>query len=91
MVQELGDTGVGLACVPYSWYGVLDISVLRGQHPACTTTSQAQDPPCLAAIHRYCTGHGLGIGGAITEVRPFEVEAACISQGSYHGARVTGV
>lgn len=91
MVQEVGPGGVGLACVPYSWYGLLDISLLRGQHPGCTSTSQAQDPPCLAAIHRYCTVHNLGLGGVITEVRPYEVEAACISQGTYHIARVTGV
>ncbi|CAG8951306.1 hypothetical protein HYFRA_00008056 [Hymenoscyphus fraxineus] len=91
MVQELGSGVVGLACVPYSWYGLLDISVLRAQHAGCTSPSQAQEPACIAAIHRYCTANNLGQGGAITEVRAFEVEAACIRAATYRTAKVTGV
>ncbi|CAG8980941.1 hypothetical protein HYALB_00003800 [Hymenoscyphus albidus] len=91
MVQELGSGVVGLACVPYSWYGLLDTSVLRAQHAGCTSPSQGQEPACIAAIHRYCTANNLGQGGAITEVRTFEVEAACIRAATYRTAKVAGV
>jgi len=91
MIQEVGNGVVGLACVPYAWYGLVDIADLTAQHPGCTSPSQAQDPACVAATHRYCTVNNLGVGGAITEVRVSQVELGCIPAANYHIDRVAGI
>jgi len=82
---------VGLACVPYSWYGNIDISLLRAQHPGCTSPTLAQGSDCIAAVHRYCSENGLGQGGVIPEIQQYTVDVACISSGTYKTDRVTGV
>lgn len=89
MIQELGNGVVGLACVPYKWAGSVAISDLKKQHPGCSSPSAAQSPPCLAAVHRYCSSKGLGLGGAIMEVGRFDVTVGCISAARYKTAKVS--
>jgi hypothetical protein len=90
MVQEVTPSVVGVACVPYAWYGLVDIDALRDLHDQCTESAQSQESPCIAATHRYCNSLGYP-GGTITEVRTYQVELGCIAEASYYNDRATGV
>jgi hypothetical protein len=89
IIQELGDGVAGLACVPYFWYNSVKISQLKEQHPGCTSPSLAQEPPCLSAVHRFCSSKGFGQGGVITELGSDEVAVGCIEAATYVAAKVT--
>jgi hypothetical protein len=88
IIQEQGDGVVGLACVPLSWYNVVKISELAMLHDGCNSPAAAQQSACLSAAHRYCTSHGLGLGGVITELGRDEVALGCITEAVYAAVKV---
>lgn len=83
IIQEQGDGVVGLACVPTSWYETVKIAEFAMLHDRCNSPALGQNPACLSAAHRYCTSHGLGSGGVITELGQDEVALGCITEAKY--------
>lgn len=88
IIQELGKGVAGLACVPTPWYHVVKIAELSKLHTGCDSPAKAQNPPCLAAAHRYCSSNGLGHGGVISELGQDEVALGCITEAVYMAAKV---
>jgi hypothetical protein len=88
-IQEMVIGVVALGCVSYAWYGVVQVTELQNHHPDCSSTLKSQDSECLAAIHRFCSANGLGVGGAIVESGgPNVVNVACIKAANYVSVKV---
>lgn len=88
IVQELGDSSAGVACIPTVKYGIVQIGTLTAQHSGCTSTYRAQDTHCIAAVHRYCSSIGYSAGGAVTEVGKNDVQVGCFAEARYAGVKV---
>ena len=89
VIQEIGNGVVGVGCIPHSWYNNVPFAELTYYHPGCSSVDKAQEPDCIAAVHRFCSNNGLGQGGAIVELQPFSVAVACISAARYVNLKVT--
>lgn len=83
IVVEYGVPDMILTCVPYTWYGVVEMVELSALHQDCNSFEKAQDGACKAAVHRWCYRNKFGDGGVITEARlpsrPNEVEVGCMN------------
>ena len=77
---EVGSNAVNIACVRTSWLGIVKIATLQLLHPGCRDSTVTQNADCAAAVHRWCSGQNLGLGGLITEIGARDdVEVGCIS------------
>lgn len=85
---EVGSDVINMACVRTSWLGIVKIAALQLQHSGCRDGSVTQSADCAAAVHRWCSGQNLGLGGLITEVGADEVEVGCISAANMNDVQI---
>lgn len=80
IVQEIGSSSFGLACIKPNWYGDVDIQVLSSQFVgSCNDVSRAQSTDCVSAIHRWCTSNNHGDSGISQEVGNGRLGVGCFN------------
>lgn len=88
IVQEVGDSVLGVACINAKYYGDAPLHQLTNEHSGCSHPNASQDSDCVAAVHRWCIRHGHGDAGISQEVGDGVFGVACFNVSWYGNVRV---